>query len=542
MKRLSSILSPAPSACLSFTLLFAGYVGAVAQAADEPAVHAVALSPEVVEAMTAVHAGFRGSAGRVAQFGDSITYSMAFWSPMSWDDPQRFLTRDDGLPKTPAKGRWRDVIQGARDKGPKFGNYSGWRVGNLLKSIDAVLARDKPEAAIIMIGTNDVSGNRVPADYRAGLETVVEKCLRARCVPILNTIPPRRGHESSVEAVNAIIREVAAKRKLPLADYHAACLRLRPGKSWDGTLISKDGVHPGGGKTNDYSPANLKTCGYALRNWVNFLALRQLHFRVFEAGPGSTETASGESPVTPAEPTPLFNGKDFAGLYTWLRATGPDDPQKVFTVKDGAIHMKGGEHRGVLVTKRAYKDYRVSVEYKWGEQTDGGKWVRNSGLLVHGAGADGGAGRNAWMAGLEIQLAQGCEGDLIVIRGKDEKGGVVKVDLATHVRIAPDKKTRWDPKGKKVKYAGRQFWWKDHMPFFKELLDTRGDEDVASAKGEWTKVEAICRGDVVTVKINGVTVNQAVDVFPAAGKILLQNEGHEVYFRNFMVLPLKKTK
>ena len=256
--------------------------------------------------------------------------------------------------------------------------------------------------------------------------------------------------------------------------------------------------------------------------------------------PCSVVAEAADPPVTPAKPTPLFNGKDFTGLYTWLRATGPEDPQKVFTVKDGAIHVKGGEHRGVIVTKKSYKDYHVSVEYKWGKQTDGGKWVRNSGLLVHGTGADGGAGRNAWMPSLEIQLAQGCEGDLIVIRGKDRKGGSVKVDMATHVRTAADKKTRWDSEGKKVKYSGRQFWWKDHMPFFKELLDTRGDKDVASPKGGWTKVEAICRGEVVTVKVNGVTVNQAVEVHPAHGKILLQNEGHEVYFRNFIISPQRK--
>jgi lysophospholipase L1-like esterase len=210
---------------------------------------------------------------------------MAFWSPMSWDDPQRFLTKDDGLPKTPAKGRWRDVIQGARDKGPKFGNYSGWRVGNLLKTMDAVLVRDRPEAAIIMIGTNDISGNRVPAGYRAGLESVIAKCLKAHCVPILNTIPPRRGHDTSAKEINQIIRALALKHNLPLADYHAACLRARPGNAWDGTIISKDGVHPSGGKTNLYSEINLKTSGYALRNWVNFLVLRRLHFRVFEHQP-----------------------------------------------------------------------------------------------------------------------------------------------------------------------------------------------------------------------------------------------------------------
>ena len=260
-------------------LILAVVMGQSVLAADKGG----ALRPEVIKAMRAVHAGFKGQRGRVAQFGDSITYSMAFWSPMSWDDPQRFLAKDDGLPKTPAKGRWRDAIKGARDKGPKFGNYSGWRVGNLLKSIDTVLERDKPEVAIIMIGTNDISGNRVPAGYRAGLEVVIKKCFKANCVPVLNTIPPRRGHDKSVKAINAIIRDVAATQDLPLADFHAACLRARPGQSWDGTIISKDGVHPSGGKTNLYTEENLKTSGYALRNWVNFLVLRQLHFRVLEA-------------------------------------------------------------------------------------------------------------------------------------------------------------------------------------------------------------------------------------------------------------------
>ena len=35
----------------------------------------------------------------------------------------------------------------------------------------------------------------------------------------------------------------------------------------------------------------------------------------------------------------------------------------------------------------------------------------------------------------------------------------------------------------------------------------------------------------MTIQINGVTVNEAFDVWPSAGKILLQNEGSEIYFR-----------
>jgi len=42
------------------------------------------------------------------------------------------------------------------------------------------------------------------------------------------------------------------------------------------------------------------------------------------------------------------------------------------------------------------------------------------------------------------------------------------------------------------------------------------------------------------VIVNGTTVNKAYDVTPAAGKILLQCEGYEVYFRKFEIHPLKK--
>jgi len=58
--------------------------------------------------------------------------------------------------------------------------------------------------------------------------------------------------------------------------------------------------------------------------------------------------------------------------------------------------------------------------------------------------------------------------------------------------------------------------------------------------GEWTRVECVCRGDRITIKVNGVTVNECFDVHPAAGRILLQNEGNEVYFRNFELRPLAK--
>lgn len=259
-------------------LLFAAGVYAVA--ADEPAATQPA-KPEWVDAMKELHKGFEGTEGYVAQFGDSITYSMAFWKCFSWADPDQYIP-EDGLPKKPADKRWRDVIKGAGDegKGDKAGNYSGWTVGNLLKAVPDVLKTAKPEAAIIMIGTNDARGNKLPEGYKAGLEKVVQMCLDAKCIPILSTIPPMRGCPDSVAKANEIIKALAAEKKLPLVDFHAAVMKYAPDGKWDGTLISGDGVHPSGDKANDFSAENLKASGYALRNFVSFMKLREVYFKV----------------------------------------------------------------------------------------------------------------------------------------------------------------------------------------------------------------------------------------------------------------------
>ncbi|MFT5525609.1 MAG: hypothetical protein ACI9HK_003579, partial [Pirellulaceae bacterium] len=100
-------------------------------------------------------------------------------------------------------------------------------------------------------------------------------------------------------------------------------------------------------------------------------------------------------------------------------------------------------------------------------------------------------------------------------------------------------RTRWSPSGEPTAYSGRQFWWSKHQPGFKEKVDTRGKDDVASPFGKWTKVECICRANKVTIKINGTTVNECYNVFPQAGKILLQNESNEVFFRNMEIRPLQ---
>lgn len=245
----------------------------------------------------------------------------------------------------------------------------------------------------------------------------------------------------------------------------------------------------------------------------------------------------GAEPIRPDGVIRLFNGKDLAGLTTWLRDTKSDDPRRVFRVTDGQLHITG-DGFGYVATANAYRDYRVVVEYKWGSKTDGGPSVRNSGILLHATGPDG-AADGTWMASVECQLAQGCVGDLIVIRGKDAAGETIPVRLTGDVVLGTDRRPRWKEGGEPRTFTGGQLWWSKHDPEFRERLDTRGKDDVESPTGEWTRVECECVGERITVRVNGTVVNRAYAASPASGKILLQSEGFELIVRTFELHPIK---
>jgi len=247
----------------------------------------------------------------------------------------------------------------------------------------------------------------------------------------------------------------------------------------------------------------------------------------------------GAEPITPHDVIPLFNGKDLSGLTTWLKDAHERDPRGVFRVTDGMIHLSG-EGNGYVATKNEYRDYRLVVEYKWGRRTDGGRFVRNSGILLHAVGADGGAG-GAWPSCIECQLAQGCAGDLIVIRGKDTQGETIPVQIAAETELAPDgRRHRWKKGGELRTFPPTrgQLWWSQHDWDFREFLDTRGKDDLENPLGDWNHVECVCNGDRIAIFVNGQKVNECRDAYPAAGRILLQTEGFEIYFRKFELHPL----
>ena len=125
---------------------------------------------------------------------------------------------------------------------------------------------------------------------------------------------------------------------------------------------------------------------------------------------------SRDAAVSPVDgPIRLFNGQNLDGFYTWIRDSQYDDPKQVYTVQDGMIHVSGDGYGG-LITEKAYRDYHLITEFKWGDKTwgDREKAARDSGVLVHGWGPDGGYS-NTWMTSIEAQIIEGGIGDILVL-------------------------------------------------------------------------------------------------------------------------------
>lgn len=236
------------------------------------------------EPMRKVHAQFKGTPGTFAQFGDSITVTMAFWAPLEWKPKNMDAAATAAYERVSKHMKpecWRAW------KGAKFGSEGGMTVRWALDNVDQWLAQLNPEVALVMFGSNDVGQMDVP-EYETKLGAVVERCLKNGTIVILSTMPPRAGQVEKSRAFADAVRRLAAELDVPLCDYHAEIVKRRP-DDWDGslpkfkapgdgydvpTLIARDGVHPSAPKqfNGDFSAEALRSHGYNLRNYATLLA------------------------------------------------------------------------------------------------------------------------------------------------------------------------------------------------------------------------------------------------------------------------------
>ena len=244
------------------------------------------------------------------------------------------------------------------------------------------------------------------------------------------------------------------------------------------------------------------------------------------------------------DPVFAFNGKDLDGWYTYLNGPKYEDPDKVFTVLDGMLHISG-QGFGGITTKQTFKNYHLVAEFKWGDKTwdvpdpaKPGEFLRkataarDAGILVHATGEDG-AYKGHWLESIEVQLIEGGVGDFIIVGGKKSPSLTVETRPGENPKIP-----YFQPGGTPVaKRGGRVNWW-GRDAHWTDTLNFRGSRDVERPHGEWNRLDIICDGDRISTILNGYLVNQGTKSSHTEGKIQLQTEGAEIFFRKVEVRPL----
>lgn len=238
----------------------------------------------------------------------------------------------------------------------------------------------------------------------------------------------------------------------------------------------------------------------------------------------------------------LFTGKDFSGWETYLDRpyakdnqndkTPPlglnNDPNHVFSVAtvDGQPALRiSGETFGGINTLADFENYHLRLEFKWGTQ----KWPpkldrpRDSGLLYHSIGPHGTP--MLWMESFELQVQEGDCGDY---------WGVMDV-LA-------DIPARKNEQGKYVYQPGAAaVTFQDKTPVGRSCLKFPDSE---KPSGQWNVLELYCVGGtclhVLNGKVNLMLTNtrhvvNGKTIPLTKGKIQIQSEGAEVFYRNIQI-------
>src|SRR5436309_7592438 len=146
--------------------------------------------------------------------------------------------------------------------------------------------------------------------------------------------------------------------------------------------------------------------------------------------------------VKPSSVIKLFDGKNLDNFDRWQVDNHEKDPDKVFTVVDqidGAPAIRiSGQHWGGIITKSAYRDYKLVVEFRWGLLTWGQRKdrARDSGILLHCQGRPGSSQKDfngPWMRSVEFQMIDGGTGDIILVGGYAENGELFRPALKAKI-------------------------------------------------------------------------------------------------------------
>ena len=178
----------------------------------------------------------------------------------------------------------------------------------------------------------------------------------------------------------------------------------------------------------------------------------------------------------------LFNGENLDGWVCVLDENSNVAITDVYGVKEGNIHIAGNPF-GYMRTDKKYSNYKLHAEWRWvGEGT-------NSGLFIHVQDGD-----KLWPNAIECQLCNGKAGDFVMLGGS------------------------------KIK----EMECVEEYPVFERV------GDYEKPVGEWNVAEIVCKGNKITVYVNGKLQNECT-CDSTEGYIALQSEAGPLEFRNVYI-------
>jgi len=203
---------------------------------------------------------------------------------------------------------------------------------------------------------------------------------------------------------------------------------------------------------------------------------------------------------------PIFNGKNLKGWHSFLFKKGKNnDPENVFAVEKGMLHISGKEF-GYICTDKIYRNFHLVVEFKWGTKKwpprDADTTKRDNGVCFY---VPEGFKDTVWPKSIECQIQEGDVGDIWLI------------DSATVV-----------VEGKRT----------EPMDYLRVQKKTDGEHKT----GQWNRVEVIADNGKLTYIVNDKVVNTATDPNLREGKIIIQSEGAEIYYRKIEIAELLSKK
>jgi hypothetical protein len=247
-----------------------------------------------------------------------------------------------------------------------------------------------------------------------------------------------------------------------------------------------------------------------LSQWENYLSYRY------------PEGYDGEVPKDAEgnDLKPIGLNKDEFGVFTMIE----EDGQPVLRIS--------GEIYGCVATKSEFENYHLKLQVKWGDT----KWhprkelLKDSGVLYHSIGPHGAESWRSWMLSQEFQVMQGHMGDFW---SQANSAIDIRAYLPEYIMNPVADKSQ---------------------PF---LALGRGEEvqgycmrsaNFEKPHGEWNELELICfenksihvvNGEVVMILKNSRYVEDGKKAPMNKGKIQLQSEAAEVFYKDIKIKKLE---